>query len=142
MSAKSWEFQDSPKSRKKSLLHVHGKWRKSKRGSSPSHTVITLSKTKLEKKYSYNDLKDTEGLKESFIVGRSTKGTITQKINTLPHLLIAGTTGGGKSQFFKQALLGLLQSSPALQMYLIDLKGGIEMRPFGKLSNVENLHFH
>ena len=85
----------------------------------------------------YNDLKDTEVLKESFIVGRSTTGTISQKINTLPHLLIAGTTGGGKSQFFKQALLGLLQTSDALQMYLIDLKGGIEMRPFGKLSNVK-----
>ena len=39
--------------------------------------------------------------------------------------------------FFKQALLGLLQSSEYLQMYLLDLKGGLEMRDFQVLPNVQ-----
>lgn len=71
-----------------------------------------------------------------FLVGQSKDGIKTAKITELPHLLIAGTTGGGKSVFFKQALLALLESTPALQMYLIDLKGGIEMKPFASLPNV------
>ena len=71
-----------------------------------------------------------------FPVGRSDAGAVTGDINALPHLLIAGTTGGGKSVFFKQALLGLLASTDNLQMYLIDLKGGLEFREFGTLPNV------
>ena len=50
---------------------------------------------------------------------------------------MAGTTGGGKSVYFKQVLLGLLKSSDHLQMYLIDLKGGLEFRPFSTLPNVK-----
>ena len=126
-------------SKKKEELSASFAWEVEdiKKGNSPSFAVITLSKIKLEKKYNFNDLKETKAAKSSFIVGKSVTGTIRQEIKTLPHLLIAGTTGGGKSQFFKQALLGLLETSPHLQMYLIDLKGGIEMRPFGKLPNVK-----
>ena len=126
-------------SKKKEELSASFSWEVEdiKKGSSPSFAVITLSKIKLEKRYNFGDLKETKAAESSFIVGKSVTGTIRQEIKTLPHLLIAGTTGGGKSQFFKQALLGLLETSPHLQMYLIDLKGGIEMRPFEKLPNVK-----
>jgi DNA segregation ATPase FtsK/SpoIIIE-like protein len=50
--------------------------------------------------------------------------------------LIAGTSGGGKSNFFRQALIGLLKSSPHLQLYLLDLKKGIEVVEFQDLPNV------
>jgi S-DNA-T family DNA segregation ATPase FtsK/SpoIIIE len=65
------------------------------------------------------------------------EGILTQGVAELPHMLIAGTTGSGKSIFFKQCLLGLLESSPYLQMYLIDLKGGLEMIDFKKAPNVQ-----
>ena len=51
--------------------------------------------------------------------------------------MIGGTTGGGKSNFFKTTLLGLLKSSPHLQMYLIDLKRGVEVKEFADLPNVQ-----
>ena len=71
-----------------------------------------------------------------FIVGVSDYGLRVQSIKDLPHALIAGSTGGGKSVFLKQMLLGLLKSTPKLQMYLIDLKGGLELVDFDPLSNV------
>ena len=73
----------------------------------------------------------------TFVVGESYRGTLTQTIRTLPHLMIAGTTYGGKSIFFKQVLLGMLRSSSNLQLYLLDLKRGVEVSEFKSLPNVK-----
>jgi len=72
----------------------------------------------------------------SFLVGEATSGLITGDLRDLHHMLIAGSTGGGKSVFFKQALIGILKSSNHVQLYLIDLKRGVEMKPFESLPNV------
>jgi S-DNA-T family DNA segregation ATPase FtsK/SpoIIIE len=72
----------------------------------------------------------------SFFVGHSTDGVISQSVAKLPHMLIAGVTDSGKSVFFKQVLMGLLESTPNVQMYLIDLKGGLEMVDFVSAPNV------
>lgn len=100
--------------------------------------AVTFTKQIFPSKVAYLDLTMQKVLpKESFYLGVSVEGIRTQKVAELPHLLIAGTTGSGKSVFFKQALLGLLESSPHLQMYLIDLKGGLEMIDFAKAPNVQ-----
>jgi S-DNA-T family DNA segregation ATPase FtsK/SpoIIIE len=72
----------------------------------------------------------------SFIVGESMERVITQRIDSLPHLLIAGSTGGGKSNFFRQVVLSLLKNSKHIQFYLLDLKRGIEVVEFSDLPNV------
>ena len=72
----------------------------------------------------------------SFIVGQSINGAIMQKIQSLPHLLISGATGGGKSVFFRSTMLSLLKSSPHIQLYLLDLKRGVEIKEFAALPNV------
>jgi DNA segregation ATPase FtsK/SpoIIIE-like protein len=73
----------------------------------------------------------------SFLLGESlTGGYLTQEIASLPHLLIGGTTGGGKSVFFKNTILNLLKTTPHLQMFLIDLKKGLEVKEFSDLPNV------
>ena len=72
----------------------------------------------------------------SFIVGQSINGAIVQKIQSLPHLLISGATGGGKSVFFRSTMLSLLKSSPHIQLYLLDLKRGVEVKEFAALPNV------
>lgn len=81
---------------------------------------------------------NTEHLKKpySFLVGESNNGFVTGELKELHHMLIAGSTGGGKSVFFKQALIGLLKSSSHVHLYLIDLKRGVEMRIFESLPNV------
>ena len=72
----------------------------------------------------------------AFIVGQSINGVVTQKIQSLPHLLISGATGGGKSVFFRSTMLSLLKSSPHIQLYLLDMKRGVEVKEFAALPNV------
>ena len=73
----------------------------------------------------------------SFVIGQSLKGPLVQSIRSLPHLLISGATGGGKSVFFRSTMLSLLKSSPHIQLYLLDLKRGVEVKEFAELPNVK-----
>lgn len=59
-------------------------------------------------------------------------------IRDMIHLLIGGSTGGGKSTFVNQALCTLIsRNSPdRLQIVLIDLKGGLE---FGMYESIPHL---
>ncbi len=97
---------------------------------------ILLCKKELTKLIPFDDVVEEIKKPYSFVVGESASGVITQELRELPHLLIAGSTGGGKSAFFRQMLIGLLKSSPRLQLYLIDLKRGVEVKEFGQLPNV------
>lgn len=106
------------------------------RGISPRYVQIILNTKKLPNKYSYSEVKDECERPCHFILGESNNGLLTQDIRKLPHMLIAGTTNFGKSNFFKQVLLKLLQNTDHIQMHLIDLKGGLEMRVFKDLPNV------
>ena len=106
-------------------------------GANPSILRLSLFRSMLPKVCDYFKLSESYSEPYSFIVGQSAQDVVGQCISSLPHLLIAGTTGGGKSVFFKQVLLRLLTSSPRIQMYLFDLKGGVEMNVFAQLPNVE-----
>ena len=97
---------------------------------------IILTTKRLTAHVHFLDLKDKLKNEGEFIIGESETGVKVQSIKDLPHVLIAGSTGGGKSVFLKQMLLGLVKSTPKLQMYLIDLKGGLELVDFKPLENV------
>ena len=107
-----------------------------KKGYKPSLIDIYLTSRKLPRKVLYRNVIGEIKDNYHFTIGDSLSGVITQNLADLPHLLIAGTTGAGKSLFFKQALLSLLENSAHIRMYLIDLKGGIEMSDFKNCPNV------
>ena len=71
----------------------------------------------------------------SFVIGESLRGVLVQSIRSLPHLIIAGTSGNGKSVCFNQALISLLKTSPHIQLYLLDLKLGVEVKAYSGLPN-------
>ncbi len=106
-------------------------------GLNPSIIRLSLYSSAIPRLCEYQKMIEALSLPYSFLVGQSAREVVVQCLLALPHLLIAGTTGGGKSIFFKQVLIGLLTSSPRIQMYLFDLKGGVEMNVFSKLPNVE-----
>lgn len=72
----------------------------------------------------------------SFLVGDGMRGFITATLVKVHHLLVAGASGKGKSYFVKQILIGLLRSSKYIQLYLLDLKMGVEVKVFEPLDNV------
>ena len=102
-----------------------------------SKLEILFSRAELPKMIRFSDLETSQVSKDHFVIGMSKNGVITQNIAELPHMLIAGMTGSGKSVFFKQVLMSLLGSTPKLKMYLIDLKGGLEMTDFKDSERVE-----
>ena len=70
-------------------------------------------------------------------VGASRFGPLWADLARLPHLLVGGLTGGGKSAFLRQLLVGLVLRLPPerLRLVVLDLKG-IE---FGLLERLPHL---
>lgn len=93
--------------------------------------------------YSYNELTtsfpyiDAPAVKkDQFVVGAGRSKTIISDLSDVPHLLIAGQTGGGKSTFLRQLITNLYLKNPSYRFELIDLKGGLEFQLFESLPRV------
>ena len=107
-------------------------------GRMPKLMEITLTTHAIPKVCHYHKIKEEITKASSFVVGESLNGAIVKSILDFPggHLLIAGTSGGGKSNWFKATLLSLLETSPHAEFFLLDFKGGVEFGPFRKFPNV------
>jgi len=102
----------------------------------PAVVEVVFNKKPLTKKVSYSELSDLAKKPGDIIIGRSMSGDIVENISSYPHMLVAGSTGFGKSYFLKQMTLGLLENTPNLQVYIFDFKEGISFKMFKELPNV------
>lgn len=83
----------------------------------------------LDKLYPFSD----EMVKGKWItsIGYTYKELITHDFESRPHMIVAGATGFGKSEFIKLLISTLIKQQPDnLRLHLIDLKGGNELGPF------------
>ena len=71
--------------------------------------------------FNYNGYIDFTDINSPFIVGMGSNGIITDTIDHCPHLLIAGTTGSGKSVFLHSFLTTMI-CNPINQIGVIDCK--------------------
>ncbi len=97
---------------------------------------ILISDKELPKLVRFDEMAEQLSRPYTFLVGQSADKFYIADLCEIHHMLIAGATGGGKSVFFKQALIGLLKSSSYIQLYLLDLKRGVDVKPFEALENV------
>lgn len=66
------------------------------------------------------------------------KGLYYRKLSTLDHLLCVGESGSGKSNFIHLLNINFLFNLHKIKkMYMIDLKGGVELKRYETLDNVE-----
>ena len=101
------------------------------RASSPSIVEINFTTQVIPKYVDYTVTVGSEHLKEGeFVVGVGQNGVEKINIDLLPHLLIAGATGTGKSVCTKQVLTTLMAQMAPIQFYLVDMKGGVELGEF------------
>ena len=98
--------------------------------SQPKFIDLFLTQHLLPKKVPYAKVCGMALKSGEFVVGQTHGRIVTQNLFELPHLLVAGTTGMGKSFFLRQMLLNLLENTPHLQVYALDFKEGISMKPF------------
>lgn len=92
--------------------------------------------------YSYKELEDNFSVKsfdlpeKSYIVGKSRSQVIEGDLSDVPHLLVAGQTGMGKSTFLRQFITSLYLKNKSYTFELIDLKQGLEFQIFHNLPRV------
>lgn len=80
---------------------------------------------------------DIRCLKEGeFIVGQRASRLLRAMLSDVPHILIAGETGSGKSTFLRQFISGLYLNDSNVQLLLMDLKAGLEFHIFRHLPRV------
>lgn len=67
-------------------------------------------------------------------IGYTYKNLLTHDFESRPHMIVAGATGFGKSEYLKLIISVLIKQQPKhLRLHLIDLKGGTELGPFRKI---------
>lgn len=74
--------------------------------------------------------------KGKFVVGTTRSVEVRVDIESVPHLLVAGQTGGGKSTFLRQFIATQYLNDRTARFILVDLKGGMEFQLFESLPRV------
>lgn len=89
--------------------------------------------------YDLNEIKAAEkGEDIPLVLGCSKKGLKIMDLAEIPHCLVTGDSGTGKSVFVRQVLTSLiaLRTAEQLQITMFDLKNGLELSPFTKTPHV------
>ena len=73
----------------------------------------------------------------SFVIGKTRAKQLTTSLQKVPHLMVAGQTGGGKSTFLRSLITTLYLNNPAFKFTLIDLKGGLEFQTFENTTRIK-----
>lgn len=61
------------------------------------------------------------------VLGQSLGGKVTVDLTKVPHILIGGSTGNGKSVFLKSLLMQCIKKNA--EVYIADFKGGVDFTP-------------
>lgn len=74
-------------------------------------------------------------------IGISYEGPVWLNLPEIAHVLVAGQTGGGKSNFEKVIATTLVENNPEADVYYLDFKGGMELADLTNRLGLENKNF-
>lgn len=83
-------------------------------------------------KYDWGDTKEIP-------IGKGLDGTVYHDFDKIPHMSIAGMTRQGKTVLLKLILAHLINNQDDVEIFIIDLKGGLEFSRYKKLKQVKVL---
>jgi hypothetical protein len=75
----------------------------------------------------------------SVCIGQSREHMVIHDFERMPHLIVAGTTRYGKSNFLKSLITTLIHNQPASRVHLLDLKGGLAFQRFKNARQVSDV---
>jgi len=77
---------------------------------------------------------------DQYIVGQTPQGQIiTSSWSDIPHRIVAGITGTGKTNFLKSVIYQFLHANPHRQLYLADFQAGLHYQLIADLRPTLNL---
>ena len=99
-----------------------------------SHMKIKVYKNDLKKKYKYEWQKSDPW---NVPIGYTLDGLVYHNFDEIPHMTVAGMTRKGKTVFLKLVLAHLINNNPKVELYILDLKGGLEFGRYERLKHVK-----
>ena len=98
---------------------------------------IVLKRSDVPRILHFSELSLNALAQGEFYVGKNDVGLEKLSLAKMTHMLVAGQTGGGKTQFLKQFMATILSHTRYSHVMLIDMKGGIDFQNFSDLPNFE-----
>ncbi len=90
-----------------------------------------------------SSIENLEAFKNGEIpIGVSYEGPIKVNLKDIAHLLVAGQTGGGKSNFEKLISMVLVTNNPEADVFYLDFKGGMELASLKEKLGDHHSNFH
>lgn len=96
---------------------------------------VVLEKTSLPSLLEFGQLPMDELKPGEFFIGQSNDGFVRLSLKHMIHMLVAGQTGAGKTQFLRQFIATTLTHCRESFVALIDMKGGIDFQSFLDVPN-------
>lgn len=95
---------------------------------------IIYSNTKMPECWVLDDINKYKNY--SFPIGKTYGETIATSLRDVPHVLVAGATGGGKSTFIRMVTTVLAMNNSKIKISMIDFKGGNEAQVFEGIAGI------
>jgi len=97
---------------------------------------IKVYKEKLKERYPYS-LFESKG-NWSIPVGMTYNGAVYHDFDTIPHMIVAGSTTWGKTVFMRMMMTHLIETNPnGVEFYVLDLKGKLAFNRYRNLKQVK-----
>ncbi|ASN05317.1 FtsK/SpoIIIE domain-containing protein [Virgibacillus necropolis] len=91
---------------------------------------------KLKDRYNYDMFESLGGW--TIPVGMAQEGVVYHDFDTIPHMVVAGSTTWGKTVFMKMLMTHLIENNPdGVEFYILDLKGGLAFHRYRNLKQVK-----
>ncbi len=95
---------------------------------------IIYSNTKMPDLWFIEDINQYKNY--SFPIGKTYGTNILANLRDVPHILVAGATGGGKSTFIRMVVTILAMNNSKIKISMIDFKGGTEAQVFEGIDGI------
>ncbi len=96
---------------------------------------VVLKRSHLPEVLRYSDLPLGELRPGEFYLGKTDESFEKLSLKQMVHMLVAGQTGAGKTQFLRQFIATVLERCRESYVALIDMKGGIDFQTFFDVPN-------
>jgi hypothetical protein len=100
--------------------------------------IMNVYYKELKEQYDFELVDTDKPLK--ILIGYTVEGQYFYDLSDAPHLLVAGTTGGGKSVFLRSWLTSaIMLKEDVIDLYLVDMQA-VELKIFRKCKNVKGFY--